>query len=135
MRLASFCIAAVAAAGLALTGCKPITPTAPPSAPGPPPVELGTKTNLAGVVNTEQPVYAQPVSPNVTPPQRIWTLLAGTEITAICRSSDPKVNFGDNLYVSWAPDKSGYVYWDSVSITTRTSDTNEAINVSALKGC
>jgi hypothetical protein len=140
MRATSFCraacLVAIPAVALGVTACQSLKPAAPSSPPPPPPpVQVGTATNLAGVIKTEQPVYAQPVAANVSPPQRIWTLLPGTEVTAICQSTDPAVSFGDNLYVSWAPDKFGYVYWESVTITTRTPDTNEEINASALKGC
>ena len=101
---------------------------------------MGTATDLHGVIkfDGEQPVYAAPQVPiqdHVPLPERIWTLLPGTRVTAICQSPDPAFNYGTNLYVSWAPGKFGYVLWDSVSITDRTADKNEAMDVSALKAC
>lgn len=114
------------------------TPTT--SSPAPEPVKVGTATDLHGVIkfDGEQPVYAAPQVPiqdHVPLPERIWTLLPGTRVTAICQSPDPAFNYGTNLYVSWAPGKFGYVLWDSVSITDRTADKNEAMDVSALKAC
>ncbi|ETZ55311.1 hypothetical protein MAHJHV58_00030 [Mycobacterium avium subsp. hominissuis] len=80
-------------------------------------------------------MYAQPVAPNATAPQRIWTLTAGTQVKAICQSADPAFNFGINTYVSWAPGKFGFVSQGSVTSTSRTADTNELIDISELKGC
>ncbi|QBZ39405.1 MULTISPECIES: hypothetical protein [Mycobacterium] len=146
----------VALVGLffAARGCNPPKPSSPAAATGifgtsttssraPEPVTVGTATDLHGLISLdgEQPVYATPQVPitdrtlNVPRPERIWTLLPGTRVIAVCQSPDPAFSYGTNVYVSWAPGKFGYVFWDSVAITDRTPDKNEAIGVWALKAC
>lgn len=117
--------------------------------PALPPVQVGRATNLHGTIrlSDEQPVYADAVvlprtdlhsdNPvNAPLPQRIWTLLPGSSVTAICQSTDPALEYGGaGLYVTWAPGKFGYIESPSLTITDRTANTNEAIDITALKGC
>lgn len=133
-------ITAVAALAAALTtacGALPTDSAASSSTSTPPIVPLhGTATNLDGFISKEAPVYAAPTPGDALDPKRIWTLTPGTKVTAFCQDITHEVKPYDSYtYVSWAPDKTGWISDGDLNITTRTRDTNESLSTFDLKPC
>lgn len=98
-------------------------------------VPPGTETNLDGYIDHETAVYDVPVLRDEIPPQRIWTLLAGSRITIVCLDERSRQHPGAGVYISWAADKYGYVSAADIEITSRTKNTNERIYLHQVKSC
>ena len=138
--------AAIIALVLPFTAACLAHPQALPSTTTPTPTPIlppRDRTNLDAIVSHEVAVYPQPIpgqtypttTANTPEPQRIWTLPAGTQVTVICEVAFPENTAGGSgLYISWAPDKQGYIA-DDIVITSRTPDTNEQISTLQIKFC
>lgn len=132
-------VATLTAAICAACGAPPTDPAASSTTTSAPPpiVPLhGTATNLDGFISNEAPVYAEPTPGDALDPKRIWTLTPGTKVTAFCQDiTHEVVPYSSYTYVSWAPDKSGWIFDGDLEITTRTSDTNASLSTFDLKPC